>query len=623
MKKVSILILIAAFLTFLGYETFKSTSYDVLEIISPTQIAVDVNGNGTKDEGETIELNIQSFSTKPSDKQAALAKKLKITEEDALGLGFLADSFVKETLLEKQVKLKTNPNKSTKIYIDNKDYELLLLNSGLAVGPDGKITPQLSKNIEKVHKLNLKIFNNKSHKYHKLNCKYGLMAHNSQILPQGQLPKDAKPCKFCFGNHKKHKHHKYYKKGHKYWNYDDEIPNIPQAPTVLNENGINVFLTDLTRTLKPSNNCNTPVCRALLAQVNSANSSIDFAIYGYTKIPALQTALENAQRRGVKIRFVYDIDGKNENLYPDTLYLTKVLTNNQADFATRRKGGKNAQSAIMHNKFFIFDNKTVLTGSANISNTDMSGFNSNAIILINSPQIAEIYEKEFEQMCSGRFHKQKTKIKNKENISLGDSNAGNSVFSIYFSPKDSIINSEIVPLIDNSKKYIYMPVFLITHKQLAESLIRAKKRGVDVKVILDATNAHTPASKHKLLRENGIAVKTENFAGKLHSKSIIIDDTYTIIGSMNFSRSGEGINDENLLIIKNRGIAVFYKNFFQYLWNRIPKYWLTHNARAESPDSIGSCSDGIDNDFDGKIDRADDSCKIVSHKKTKHAAAKL
>lgn len=84
---------------------------------------------------------------------------------------------------------------------------------------------------------------------------------------------------------------------------------------------------------------------------------------------------------------------------------------------------------------------------------------------------------------------------------------------------------------------------------------------------------------------------------------------YTIIGSMNFSRSGEGVNDENLLIIKDPQIAGFYKTFFQYLWKRIPDKWLKYNARAESLDSIGSCTDKIDNDFDGKIDSADDSCR--------------
>lgn len=610
MKKTSIILLLLTFITFLGYETFKKASYDVLEILSPTEIVVDTNQNGIKDDNETIALDLESFSTKPSRKQSALAKRIKITEEDAIGLGYLAHNFVKTVLCEKQVKLKAHPKdpESTKIYVEDKDYELILLNEGFALQKNEKPTPQLSKKIETARKLKLRIFNNKSHKYHKLSCKYGIIAHNSQLLPSIQLPKDAKPCKFCLG---KHPHHKGYNKNKKNGapsDYD-EIPDIPQAPTVLKMNDVKMFLTDSTRTLKSTNNCATQVCKALLNEINSAKNSIDFAIYGYTKIPALQAALENAQQRGVKLRFVYDIDGKNGNLYPDTLCLTRILINNQADFA---KNSKSSQSAIMHNKFFIFDNKKVLTGSANISNTDMSGFNSNAIILINSQQIANIYQEEFEQMYSGQFHKSKLKICGKENLTIGNSN-----FSVYFSPKDDIIKSQIIPLINNANKYVYMPVFLITHKQLAESLIEASKRGVSVKVIIDATNAHMGASKHSLLRQNGIQVKTENFAGKLHSKSIIIDDTYTIIGSMNFSRSGEKINDENLLIIKNTGIAVFYKNFFQYMWNRIPKYWLTHNARAESPDSIGSCTDGIDNDFDGKVDKADDSCNPVVHKKRK------
>ena len=113
------------------------------------------------------------------------------------------------------------------------------------------------------------------------------------------------------------------------------------------------------------------------------------------------------------------------------------------------------------------------------------------------------------------------------------------------------------------------------------------------------------------MRDNGILVKTENYAGKLHSKSIIIDDKYVVIGSMNFSYSGNYKNDENLVLIKNREVAVFYRKFFEYLWGKIYNFWLTHDVSAESIYSIGSCSDGIDNDFDGKIDSQDEGCQKV------------
>lgn len=588
MKKFSIAFLILIFVSFFIYESGKSVDFKVLKIISPTEIVVDINQNGVEDKNETIVMkNIDSFTTKGSKSQSELARRLKITEANAIKMGYITEIFAKKILLDKKVKLK---DKNTQILVENKNYEDILLKKGFAIEKLKKPPSEFWTSLKKAQKLNLIIFNNKSHKYHKLDCKYGIIAHNAQILPVVQLPKDAKPCKFCFFSKNKNKiaQNKHFNK------YIDVIPDIKSPPTFLRTNSTEIFLTDLTRVLNPSNSCDTAVCKTLLREINSARDSIDFAIYGYTKIPKLQQALLNAQQRKVKVRFVYDSDEKKQNIYPDTNYLSTVFTENNHD----------TDSKLMHNKFFIFDNQKVLTGSANISNTDMSGFNSNVIILIDSPEIAKIYSEEFEQMFNGNFHKQKSKITNKNDLLC------NSEFLIYFSPKDKPLTKQVVPLINQAKKYIYIPAFLITHKEMTNALINASHRGVAVRIILDATNTHSGShSKIKELRGAGIEVKTENWAGKLHSKSMIIDDLYTIIGSMNFSRSGEELNDENLLIIKNQEIAVFYKTFFQYLWKRIPDKWLKLNARSESPDSVGSCSDLIDNDFDGKIDKADESCK--------------
>lgn len=92
-------------------------------------------------------------------------------------------------------------------------------------------------------------------------------------------------------------------------------------------------------------------------------------------------------------------------------------------------------------------------------------------------------------------------------------------------------------------------------------------------------------------------------------KSIIIDDKYFIAGSMNFSNSGENKNDENMVIVENPALAKKFKEYFLYIWQKIPDIYLKQNARAESPESIGSCNDGVDNDFDGLIDSADPACK--------------
>ena len=95
----------------------------------------------------------------------------------------------------------------------------------------------------------------------------------------------------------------------------------------------------------------------------------------------------------------------------------------------------------------------------------------------------------------------------------------------------------------------------------------------------------------------------------MHSKSILIDDEYLIIGSMNFSYSGENRNDENMLIIRDPALTKFYKQYFIHQWNNIPDKWLKYVPRAEGKDSIGSCSDGIDNNYDGFTDTNDPACK--------------
>jgi len=257
----------------------------------------------------------------------------------------------------------------------------------------------------------------------------------------------------------------------------------------------------------------------------------------------------------------------------------------------------------MHNKFIIFDNKTVFTGSMNISPTGLSDYDVNSIAIIKSEQIANIYKNEFEQMLNGRFHKLKQCSKMPNKFTLN-----NSKVEVYFSPQDKP-SIRIIQLIQNAQKYIYIPTFLITHKNITEELINAKLRGVDVRVIIDANSTSTKNTKHAILRENKILLKTENYAGKVHSKTMIIDDEILVLGSMNFSNSGDNKNDENVLIIKNPKLAKAHKDFFLYLWTLIPNKYLKTNPKAESYESIGACSDGVDNNFNGEIDNQDAYCK--------------
>ncbi len=594
--KLTLLGLIILFLVFCTYILAIQNRQRVLKIVTPTIIQADLNGNNIVDAGETFCIQkIQTFTSDLTKNPETLAKKAGIPYETSLAIGYLADEYANKVLNGKNIRLKPVKNKRTpgctsaEIYINGRNYAELLAESGFGL-IDGK--PANTKAFEqirtKAQKLKLVILNHKSLKYHKLNCKYGQIAHDAVLLPGNEIPKDAKPCKFCHINSNSAK-------------FSVPAKNIPPPPDIITDGSFKLILTDFSTILKPNRNCTHAVCKEFVNLINNAQSSIDLAVYGWADIPKINSALNNAKNRGVEIRIVYDTSSGREYYYPETLNLIKKYENARSDEIPENKKLTNM---LMHNKFAVFDRSKIYTGSMNFSSTGFSGFNHNCVMIINSKRIAEIYEKEFEQMYNGKFHTLKDRTTGNSDLQIGNTN-----ISVYFSPQDKALSNHVLLLIKNSRKYIYIPAFLFTHKALCTEIINAKKRGVDIKVIIDATNTYGEHSAFKKLRNSGVPVKVENFAGKMHAKALIIDDEYLIAGSTNFSNSGENRNDENLLIIKNSRLTSFYRNYFDYLWNKIPDKYLKYTVKAESKYSIGSCRDGIDNDFDRKIDLQDEGCR--------------
>ena len=601
MKKIlATILLITSLALFTAFIIGSEKSKEVLQIFTPVKFGIDLDKNKTITPEEIICADdIESFSLEPKDEfYNKYSKELKLSKTDMISLGYLAWEYSQKTLQNKKVSLKytnkvTNECKYANIYINGINYANLLNNSGFGI-TEGKISNKKNYNeaLKTARKLHLVILNHHSNKYHTLECEYGKLAHDTVIIPEKQLPKSAIPCKFCHHNKKVFKH--------KYGKDIFEIPDIKAPPSVVCSGNITHFYTNFTQHLKPYNKCQTKECTEFLKLINNSNSNIDIAMYGYTEIPAISTALKNARNRGVIIRLVFDeYYNPQKNYYQDNEIIKNIANKSRSDKTSSIK----QSDMLMHNKFAIFDNQKVYTGSMNFSNTGLSSYDQNDILIINSKEIANYYEKEFEQMINGKFHHDKIHNEGNNIFKLGSTTV-----EIYFSPKDKSA-ARIVQLIQNAKKYIYIPAFLITHTQMSEELINAHKRGVDVKIIIDANSVYTRNTKHSRLRSAGISVKAENYAGKLHSKSVIIDDEYVVSGSMNFSNSGENKNDENTVIIKNGKIAANYKNHFLYLWKMIPDKYLKYNPKPESKDSIGSCSDGIDNNFNGKIDFDEETCR--------------
>lgn len=257
----------------------------------------------------------------------------------------------------------------------------------------------------------------------------------------------------------------------------------------------------------PEPTCARPVCLELLAAINAAATSIDFAIYGVRAQDDIIGALAAAQARGVVVRGVVDTEDASCTSfgYSDTPTLMSALEPGSVSCDTG-----SGYSYIMHNKFFVFDRAKLWTGSTNISDTELGGeYNSDVAALLSSYRLAEIYEGEFEEMFAGTFHARKSE--NTQHV-IGTSHFTDSTeVRSYFSPTDAAIAGAVIPLIDAATATLDIAMFYFTSQPIADAVLAAHQRGVVVRLVLDASGAGNVYSKHGLLCSSGVAVRVENW----------------------------------------------------------------------------------------------------------------
>ncbi|MGN0013794.1 MAG: phosphatidylserine/phosphatidylglycerophosphate/cardiolipin synthase family protein [Candidatus Gastranaerophilaceae bacterium] len=583
MKIKSFIILFAIFLFILVFNKFNETTYQAMEISDDCKIGIDINKNGSITDKEFFEIKdiIPYCSAENLTKNTSVSGD--INKNGKIFLHQKTLDFYKKLFLNSSIRIHNG-----QIFVNFQDAAILVLKSGLAHTMSEK--HKQYENIIEFEKLknegNSKLYyilNLQSYKYHALDCKHGISSVKKKYVTVDELPKKAQPCKYCLSPTIKTQINKKL--------YSKIIENTNSS------SNIKIIESISTEVFKPNQRCDTKICQSLKTEIDKAQNSIDMAVYELRNQPIITDALIKAKNRGVKIRIATD------KTYNPNFQETENIAKNFSDIIITDEKPEKYSNKLMHNKFFIFDNHTVWTGSTNITDTGLSGFNTNSVIVIKSKDIAEIYLNEFENFMQNKFHSVKKQTKTNSVI------IDKSKISVTFSPQDRTITNKIIPAIKNAKNYIYIPAFIITDKELQAELINAKNRGIDIKLIIDATSASNRYSVHTGLRNNNISVKVENFAGKMHMKSILIDDKIAFLGSMNFTKSGNQYNDENSIEIEDEDIVKYLKANFLQLWNKIPDIYLTRNPSAEGFESIGSCFDGIDNDYDGYIDSLDSGCK--------------
>jgi len=123
---------------------------------------------------------------------------------------------------------------------------------------------------------------------------------------------------------------------------------------------------------------------------------------------------------------------------------------------------------------------------------------------------------------------------------------------------------EVLGLIRGANESIEVEMYLFNYMPLANELVKAKERGVDVRVILEPRLSGDENLKMmKFLREKGISARWASLEYKLtHAKAMIVDKKKVLVGSTNWSMSAMTKNREYSVLIEDNGVvAEFIKNF--------------------------------------------------------------
>jgi phosphatidylserine/phosphatidylglycerophosphate/cardiolipin synthase-like enzyme len=300
------------------------------------------------------------------------------------------------------------------------------------------------------------------------------------------------------------------------------------------------------------NNLAGSIPEKLIDHIDQAQHTIHIASFEFNLTPVAE-ALIDAHKRGVEVQWVTD----------DEYGIEADEEDGRGQFAMLEKAGievkDDERGALMHNKFWIFDNQTVWTGSTNI--TANGNFrNNNNVLVIDSPEVAAIYEREFAEMWAGEFGPTSPSTVQDQRVVID----GTSV-QVLFAAEDEAI-SHLIPLIENAQNSIRFMAFSFTHDEMGDTVLARARAGVDVRGIFETRGSETEYSELSRLYCAKVPVRQDGNPGTFHHKVFIIDDQIVVTGSLNFSDNADESNDENVVVVTNRDIAAQYLQEFERRW---------------------------------------------------------
>ncbi len=316
---------------------------------------------------------------------------------------------------------------------------------------------------------------------------------------------------------------------------------------------LQVYFTDPN----PPDNLGHGIDQVVIAAVASASTSIDATSFDLN-LPDLVNALAAAEKRGVRVRVVYD--GVNGNLEVNNAAsgrqpfdALKTLRSAQVGLVD---GGRS--NGLMHDKMVIVDGRILFVGSWNLSYNDTYR-NNNNLLRITDPRLIANYQAKFDEMYVDRRFGTRAMVAAPNPSLIIDGTAVEN----YFAPEDQVM-SHLLDLVNGAKKSVHYMIYTYTHRDLSEAMIARARAGVDVSGVIEDRGSLNGALVSLYCAR--LPVKVDGNPYTMHHKVIILDGTTVVTGSFNFTNAADNDNDDNLIVIHNPALAAAYEQEFQKIY---------------------------------------------------------
>lgn len=131
--------------------------------------------------------------------------------------------------------------------------------------------------------------------------------------------------------------------------------------------------------------------------------------------------------------------------------------------------------------------------------------------------------------------------------------------AVCFIPAERDCFAQIVAAIAAARREIRVQAYGFTAPDVIGALVAAKRRGVDVQIVLDKSDERQRSDSGAVaLARVGVPVWIDRHAAIAHNKVIIIDDHLVIGGSANYTRAAESRNAENVIFTESPEVAGWF-----------------------------------------------------------------